>query len=477
MWLGMPRIWSGLSPSCTGHSCELGDGAAKLPTRSSQPCPSEPHTAALWPGWFFQRSIQGAQSDLKGREQARSWLHRGAVKAVPRTGAVAGHRSRPKENQAGCSQTWAVPHCPTPGAAETLQIFVCKLCGRAALPWHFLQLCFTPTDIEQPAWRAGMGEGPCWGSREVLVGRRLSEENRKVASGKGSSLHTGRLFLIRACLDWSHPHCTSTSTPRSQPGASCCSQQDRGAALTACGQELTLGLPIPSPKGVGGFQGAASQHPSFLRSSQKALCPQAPQPGHVTCPQHSPWAAEGHRSLFQGSQLPRCLPSTPAAGAAKGAAGTERHFFQEPLPAFPPPSQSRAAMLGSAGGSWVRAKAVPGWTWLGWVLEPHIFSSVQRGAWSKHSPCECDTSQASQARSTWLEGAAAPTSPGQAPLFPVQLGEWLSSPDSPHLHLRGFRHLSLGKGNPKHLSPSTPRSIHEKKRTGLTQTFFKDDLI
>lgn len=151
MWLGMPRIWSGLSPSCTGHSCELGDGAAKLPTRSSQPCPSEPHTAALWPGWFFQRCIQGAQSDLKGREQARSWLHRGAVKAVPRTGAVAGHRSRPKENQAGCSQTWAVPHCPTPGAAETLQIFVCKLCGRAALPWHFLQLCFTPTDIEQPA--------------------------------------------------------------------------------------------------------------------------------------------------------------------------------------------------------------------------------------------------------------------------------------------------------------------------------------
>lgn len=54
----------------------------------------------------------------------------------------------------------------------------------------------------------------------------------------------------------------------------------------------------------------------------------------------------------------------------------------------------------------MRAKAVPGWTWLGWVLEPHIFSSVQRGAWPKHSPRACDTSQASQARSTWLEGAA-----------------------------------------------------------------------
>lgn len=55
----------------------------------------------------------------------------------------------------------AVSHCPTPGAAETLQSFVCKPCGRAALPWHFLQLCFTPTDTKQPAWRAGMGEGPC----------------------------------------------------------------------------------------------------------------------------------------------------------------------------------------------------------------------------------------------------------------------------------------------------------------------------
>lgn len=144
-----------------GHSCEPGDGAAKLPTRSSRPCPSEPHTAALWPSWFFQRCIQGEKSDLKGREQARSWLHRGAVEAVPGTGAVAGHRRRPKENQAGSSQTWAVSHCPTPGAAETLQSFVCKPCGRAALPWHFLQLCFTPTDTKQPAWRAGMGEGPC----------------------------------------------------------------------------------------------------------------------------------------------------------------------------------------------------------------------------------------------------------------------------------------------------------------------------
>lgn len=122
------------------------------------------------------------------------------------------------------------------------------------------------------------------------MGRRLSEENRKVVSGKGSSLHTGRLFLIRACLDWSHPHCTSTSTPCSQLGASCCSQQDGGAALTERGQELTPGLAIPPAKGLGrlsGFQGAAPK--VSLISSQQSEGPVPPGcpawPCHLSPPQ------------------------------------------------------------------------------------------------------------------------------------------------------------------------------------------------
>lgn len=220
-----------------------------------------------------------------------------------------------------------------------MQSFVCKPCGRAALPWNFLQLCFTPTDIKQPAWRAGMGEGPCWGSREVLVGKRLSEENRKVASGKGSSLHTGRLFLIRACLDWSHPHCTSTSTPRSQPRASCCSQQDRGAALTEHGQELTLALPIPPPKGLGGPSGSRVLPPSiphFFPAFRRPCAPSLPSLALSPVPTTALGQQRDTGQLFQGSQLPPCLPCALAAGAAKRAAGTKRHFFQEPLPAFPP---------------------------------------------------------------------------------------------------------------------------------------------
>lgn len=140
------------------------------------------------------------------------------------------------------------------------------------------------------------------------MGRRLSEENRKVVSGKGSSLHTGRLFLIRACLDWSHPHCTSTSTPCSQLGASCCSQQDRGAALTERGQELTPGLAIPPAKRLGrpsGFQGAAPK--VSLISSQQSEGPVPPGcpawPCHLSPPQ--PVGSRGTRvSWFQGSQLP-----------------------------------------------------------------------------------------------------------------------------------------------------------------------------
>lgn len=208
----------------------------------------------------------------------------------------------------------------------------------------------------------GWGKDPAGGAGKYLWDRRLSEENSKVASGKGSSLHTGRLFLIRACLDWSHPHCTSTSTPRSQPGASCSSQRDRGAALTQRGQELTLGLPIPPQRAWGDPQASRVLPPGVPPSFpavRRLRAPRAAQPGPVTCPQHRPWAAEGHRAAPRLSAP--SLPSlAPAAGAAKGAAGTKRHFFQEPLPAFPPPSQSRAAMLGSAGGSWIRAKAVPG---------------------------------------------------------------------------------------------------------------------
>lgn len=67
-------------------SQSLRQGRSELP--ALQPSPAlhaEPHTAALWPSWFFQRCIQGAKSDLRGREQARSWLCR-AVEAMPGAG-------------------------------------------------------------------------------------------------------------------------------------------------------------------------------------------------------------------------------------------------------------------------------------------------------------------------------------------------------------------------------------------------------
>lgn len=203
--------------------------------------------------------------------------------------------------------------CLTAQLQEPLQSFVCKPCGRAALPWNFLQLCFTPTDIKQPAWRAGMGEGPCWGSREVLVGKRLSEENRKVASGKGSSLHTGRLFLIRACLDWSHPHCTSTSTPL---------QPAQGFLLFPAGQRsctpqvwarADAGTAHPTPKGTGGtlrLPGCCLQ--ASLISSQQSEGPVSPVspawPCHLSPPQ--PLGSRGTRGSC--SKALSSLPAFPA---------------------------------------------------------------------------------------------------------------------------------------------------------------------
>lgn len=184
----------------------------------------------------------------------------------------------------------------------------------------------------------GWGKDPAGGAGKYFVGRQLSEENRKVASGKGSSLHTGRLFLIRACLDWSHPHCTSTSTPRSQPRASCCSQQDRGAAVTKQGQELTLALPIPPLKGLGGpsgFQGAASWHPSFLPSSEKALSPPAPQPGAVTCPQHSPWAAGGHSPAVPRLSAPSLPSLCSGCQSSQESCRHKASLFPGASPCFP----------------------------------------------------------------------------------------------------------------------------------------------
>lgn len=65
-----------------------------------------------------------------------------------------------------------------------------------------------------------------WDRGRTLLGDQGRARRRKALKGKqkssvwqGSSLCTGKVFLVRACLDWSNPHCVSTSTPRSTAGA------------------------------------------------------------------------------------------------------------------------------------------------------------------------------------------------------------------------------------------------------------------
>lgn len=86
-------VWDGVSwvrsQPLSRAAARLGTGwerSSRAPPAQQAALPLELHAAALWPSWFFQRCIQGAKSDLKGRELARSWLRTGAVKAAPGTG-------------------------------------------------------------------------------------------------------------------------------------------------------------------------------------------------------------------------------------------------------------------------------------------------------------------------------------------------------------------------------------------------------
>lgn len=186
----------------------------------------EPHTRALWPSWFFQRCIQGAKSDLKGREQARSWLHKGAVEAMPGTGAAAGHhslgRGKPSRQAPKPGLCLAAPNSRS--CCSFTDLCLQTLRAEALCPGTSRQLCFTLSDLKQPAWKARAGGKTLLGDQGRACGRKALKGKQKSSMWQGSSLRTGKVFLVRACLDWSNPHCVSTSTPR-KPGAcgACCS--------------------------------------------------------------------------------------------------------------------------------------------------------------------------------------------------------------------------------------------------------------
>lgn len=91
--------------------------------------------------------------------------------------------------------------------------------------------------------------------------------------------------------------------------------------------------------------------PSLPSRAEGPVAPHLPSSGPLPIPAAALPAAGGTRAGCAKAPSQPCLPSAPAARAAKGAAGTQRHFFQELLPASPSPSQRLAAVPGNAGGS------------------------------------------------------------------------------------------------------------------------------
>lgn len=89
------------------------------------------------------------------------------------------------------SRPCAVRRCPR---LQELLLLYRPLFAEPPCPGTSHQLCFTPSDIKQWAWRAGTGEGPCWGTREGLAGGKLSKENRRAACGEGVPSTQGRYF-------------------------------------------------------------------------------------------------------------------------------------------------------------------------------------------------------------------------------------------------------------------------------------------
>lgn len=115
--------------------------------------------------------------------------------------------------------------------------------------------------------------------------------------------------------------------------------------------QLTLGPGPALP-----YRGAARVLPPSApritpQQDRGPRAPRLPSPGPLPVPAAALPAAGGTWGGRAKAPSPPCLPSALAARAAKGAAGTKRHFFRELLPAFPSPSQRPAVVPGSSGGS------------------------------------------------------------------------------------------------------------------------------
>lgn len=172
------------------------------------------------------------------------------------------------------------------------------------------------------------------------------------------------------------------------------------------------------------------------------LLPSAPSPGLPPAPTAALPTAGGTQGSRAKALSPPCLPSALAAGAAKGAAGTIRHFFQQLLPAFPSPSQRPVAVLGSMGGSWGQGEGSAGtslralrWPWLFSALEgPAGHGRTLQRRYFTGSAGKVRLASPVSAGASAQENAA-PTSPSlpyqSQPAFLVPLGGRLSSPDSP----------------------------------------------
>lgn len=182
-----------------GLAChKFGQVSAPFPHRGNAASSRAPRRAPACPA-LRSRTLQhcgpaGFSRDAsKGRNQVSregSRHVRGCSEELSRQcqelGQLLGSAAQPEENPAGKLRTWAAP---APGAAAPSQTFVCKPCGTSPCPGTSHRLCFSPSDIKQPAWRAGAG-----GPEKGLRGRRFSKENRTAVCGKGVPSTQGRWF-------------------------------------------------------------------------------------------------------------------------------------------------------------------------------------------------------------------------------------------------------------------------------------------
>lgn len=200
--------------------------------------------------------------------------------------------------------------------------------------------------------------------------------------------------LVRACLDWSNPHCKSTNSepgahaasvvPR-QEGPSCATGDPAapGPHLPALrtahspavpGHRVCPAFPMPQElcKTQRDSQGAGTRCPCPTPDTAVSPIParlQAEQPhagGRGRCP---PPPLPFFSTRAAGSSAP---PPAPAPGEAEGAAGTQRHFFHTIPATFPSPSlrhweAQRLPLAQGSAGAGATEPQVPA---PGGVLEP-----------------------------------------------------------------------------------------------------------